>query len=66
MEEVKKLLGLGKEYDVEKVEKLKINRVENKYIYLHPICFVISLITGTITSQNRPNPKGTHTSSVTE
>ena len=34
MEEVKKLLGLGKEYDVEKVEKVKINRVENKYIYL--------------------------------
>ena len=34
MKEVKELLGLGKEYEIEKIEKVKINKVENRYIYL--------------------------------
>ena len=34
MEEVKELLGLGKEYEIERIEKVKINKIENKYIYL--------------------------------
>ena len=34
MKEVKELLGLGREYEIEKIEKEMVNKIENKYIYV--------------------------------